>query len=135
MARYTRPSVSSDQEPDAGGIGQVAELVSYLVDMWFDDVEVLKDEARLVEALCAAAEEGQAKVLGQATHVFPNGAVTAALVLSQSHLTIHTWPEYRLANVDLLAYGFLNGSTIIDQVVRRLGATRTNATRVLRDVE
>ena len=37
--------------------------------------------------------------------VFPNDAVTGVLVLAQSHLSIHTWPELSLANVDLLSYG------------------------------
>lgn len=126
--------MSGAAEAPDGTIGEVGELVSYVVDLWFDEADVLTDEPALLEVLRSAATAGKAQVLGEVTHVFPNGAVTAALVLSQSHLTIHTWPEYRLANVDLLAYGFLNGSAIIDEVQRRLGPSRSNVTRILRDV-
>lgn len=117
-----------------GAIEPLDELVSYVVDLWFDDVAVLTDEASLLAALRGAAAAGNAQVLGEATHVFPNGAVTAALVLSQSHLTIHTWPEYSLANLDLLSYGLVNGAAIIGHVERVLAPSRINATRVLRAV-
>ena len=37
-------------------------------------------------------------VLADEFYVFPNGAVTGVLLLAQSHLSIHTWPELLLAN-------------------------------------
>lgn len=112
----------------------VDQLVSYAADVWLDDIAVLTDEAALLAILRAGAAAGNAQVLGEVTHVFPNGAVTAALVLSQSHLTIHTWPEFSLANIDLLAYGILNGNAIIDHVEAALAPVRTNITRLIRDV-
>lgn len=83
----------------------VDDLCSYAVDVWVSDHSILTDEERLLKVLRTAAEKGNATVLGEASHVFPNGAVTAILLLSASHLSIHTWPEFSLANVDLLAYG------------------------------
>lgn len=113
----------------------VCQLVGYAVDMWFDDLGVLTDEPRLVAALREAAVTGNAHVLNVATHVFSNGAVTAALVLSQSHFTIHTWPEHGLANVDLLAYGMLNGQAMIGRLIDTLGPAQVTATHLLRHVE
>ena len=71
-------------------------------------------------------------MVGEAFHVFPNGAVTGVLLLAQSHLSIHTWPELRLANVDLLTYGDVDGELALAVVRERLGgidATVALATR------
>nr|WP_112475660.1 S-adenosylmethionine decarboxylase [Streptomyces sp. ST1020] len=112
----------------------VDDLCSYAVDVWVSDNSILTDEERLLQVLRTAAEKGNAKVLGEPSHVFPNGAVTAILLLSASHLSIHTWPEFNLANVDLLAYGRLNGERMMESVELGLAPTRINVTRMLRAV-
>jgi len=120
---------------DPGPAIDVDQLVSYAVDAWVADISILTDEARLVGLLRDAATAGNATILAEATHIFPNGAVTAALVLSQSHLTIHTWPEHSLANIDLLSYGILNGTVIVEHIEQGLGASRINMSRLIRHVE
>jgi S-adenosylmethionine/arginine decarboxylase-like enzyme len=70
----------------------------------------------LRDVLCDAARAGGAVVVGEAFHVFPNGAVTGVLVLAQSHLSIHTWPEFALANVDLLSFGDVRGDVVLGAV-------------------
>lgn len=42
------------------------------------------------------------KIVGRRTRKFDPG-VTCLLILSQSHLAIHTWPEHRYMHIDLLA--------------------------------
>lgn len=37
--------------------------------------------------------------------VFPNGGYTAVIVLSESHFSIHTYPEYQLAFADCFTCG------------------------------
>ena len=39
--------------------------------------------------------------LGEVYHNFPGGGFTATVCLSESHLSIHTWPEYMLVNMDI----------------------------------
>ena len=96
----------------------------YVMDAWVRDAAVLVDGARLRAALRAGARAGAATVVGEEFHVFPNGAVTGVLVLAQSHLSVHTWPELLLANVDLLTYGPTDGREVMDVVAERLGAER-----------
>lgn len=97
----------------------------FTMDAWVEDRAVLVDELALRRALHEAAEAGGAHVVGAAFHVFPNGAVTGALLLAQSHLSIHTWPELGLANVDLLSCGDVDGGAVLDVVGERLRARRT----------
>lgn len=111
---------------------EVDELRSFAVDMWLDDPAILVDEPALTALMHEAAAAGNAHVLAAASYVFPNGAVTAALVLSMSHLTIHTWPEYNLANVDFLGYGTLDGEAVMAHLAERLQPVRSNTTRVVR---
>jgi len=86
------------------------------------DAAVLTDRARLRTILYEAAELGGATVVGEEFCVFSNGAVTGVLVLAQSHLSIHTWPEHSLANVDLLSCGDLPGERMLRSIGRQLDA-------------
>jgi len=110
------------------------EMCSYALDVWVDPADVLADPDRLVAAMRGAAAAGHAAVLDESVHVFPNGAVTAVLLLSQSHLSVHTWPELGMANFDLLTCGRLNGELIVAELRAELQPVRANVTRVIRDV-
>ena len=107
---------------------------TYAADLWVEDTGLLCDEAALTRMLRDAAADGGATVLGGDAHVFPNGAVTVFLILAQSHLSLHTWPEYHLANVDLFSYGPISGDRVIGALKRSLGATSSNVVRLLRSV-
>jgi S-adenosylmethionine decarboxylase len=100
----------------------------HALDAWVRRPAVLTDAERVKAILYAGAEAGGATVLGEKFCVFPNGAVTGVLVLAQSHLSIHTWPEYGLANVDLLSYGALRGEVVLDAICKALDVERMNVT-------
>jgi S-adenosylmethionine decarboxylase len=110
------------------------DIQTFAADLWVEDTTVLCDEAALTEMLRGAAAEGGATVLGGDAHVFPNGAVTVFLILAQSHLSLHTWPEHHLANVDLFSYGPIRGDRVIAALKRELGATSSNVVRLVRSV-
>ena len=61
-----------------------------------DDAEVLLDTLKRAAVAVGAEEYGEAKAV-----YVPHG-VTCVLFLAESHLLISTWPECRLALVDLL---------------------------------
>jgi S-adenosylmethionine decarboxylase len=106
----------------------------YAMDAWLRDPAVLTDGARLSTVLRDAADAGGATVVGEKFCVFPNGAVTGVLLLAQSHLSIHTWPEFALANVDLLSYGALRGEDVLDAICEGLDVERASVTCVPRAI-
>jgi S-adenosylmethionine decarboxylase len=106
----------------------------YTMDAWVSDPSVLTDKPLLKEALCRGARAGGATVVGETFCTFPNGAVTGVLLLAQSHLSIHTWPELSLANVDLLSYGEVSGDAVLGAIRELLGVERAAVTCVPRAV-
>jgi S-adenosylmethionine decarboxylase len=104
----------------------------HALDAWVRQASVLTDAEELRTILHAGAAAGGATVLGEEFCVFPNRAVTGVLVLAQSHLSIHTWPEFALANVDLLTYGDVRGEAVIAEICRLLDVERTNVTCIER---
>jgi S-adenosylmethionine decarboxylase len=122
--------VSEAPHPEEPGF----EMRLHAADVWVEDGDILTRSDDVREIMLAAAEAGGATVLGEQFVSFPNGAFTGVLVLAQSHLSIHTWPELRLANVDLLSYGTLGADAIIDTIASGLGAQSVQIEVVTRGV-
>ena len=111
---------------------RIQRMLLHALDAWVRDPTVLTDLEQVREALYAGAAAGGASVVGEAFSRFPNGAVTGVLVLAQSHLSIHTWPEFALANVDLLSYGDVRGDAALRVICERLGSERSELTLIRR---
>ena len=52
-----------------------------------------------------AAEETGATIIGKIFHQFSPYGVTGVVAIAESHLCIHTWPEYGYAAVDIFTCG------------------------------
>ena len=78
-----------------------------LVDLW--GARELTDPARIDAALREAAEAAKATILHSHFHHFgPDGGVSGVLVLAESHISIHTWPERDFAAIDIFMCGSCN---------------------------
>ena len=69
------------------------------------DREVLNDLSFLKGLLLAAAKEAGATVLGESFHQFNPRGVSGVVIITESHLFIHTWPEHGYAAVDIFTCG------------------------------
>jgi S-adenosylmethionine decarboxylase len=75
-----------------------------LVDLW--GASNLCDPDHIDRALREAAEAAGATILhGHFHHFSPNGGVSGVLVLAESHISIHTWPERDFAAIDIFMCG------------------------------
>lgn len=75
-----------------------------LVDLW--GAANLGDPELIDRALRAAAVQAGATILHSHFHHFtPNGGVSGVVVLAESHISIHTWPERAFAAVDIFMCG------------------------------
>lgn len=68
--------------------------------------QYLTDSTKLECALIDAAEAAGATVLSHHFHHFGDGSgVTGVVVLAESHISIHTWPERQYAAIDIFMCG------------------------------
>lgn len=67
--------------------------------------EKLNDTAKIQQAMVAAALEAGAEIRETVFHHFNPQGVSGVVVISESHLAIHTWPEFGFAAVDIFTCG------------------------------
>jgi S-adenosylmethionine decarboxylase len=90
------------------------------------------DPARIEAALIGAAEAAGATVLSAHLHPFVGGGITGVLLLAESHISIHTWPEHDYAALDLFMCGAARIEAAADYLDAALTPTRTARRLLLR---
>jgi S-adenosylmethionine decarboxylase len=76
-----------------------------LVELYDCDKEVLNNPEFLRKVMVDAAIDCGAVVLGDSFHRFSPQGVSGVVIIAESHLSIHTWPEYGYAAVDVFTCG------------------------------
>lgn len=77
-----------------------------LLDLYDCDAALLADAPALQALLQRAADAAGATTLAAHFHHFGDGmGVTGVLLLAESHISIHTWPEHRFAALDVFLCG------------------------------
>ena len=69
------------------------------------DAELLDDLACVREILTRAAIEAGATIVGDTFHKFEPVGVTGVIAIAESHIGVHTWPEYSYAAADIFTCG------------------------------
>ena len=76
-----------------------------LVEFYDCDRDKLNNLEFIQETMVKAAESAKATVVDSVFHEFNPHGVSGVVVIAESHLAIHTWPEYGYAAVDLFTCG------------------------------
>jgi len=76
-----------------------------LVEFYECSPDILNDVSTIENTMVTAAKEAGATVINSTFHHFSPFGVSGVVVIQESHLAIHTWPEYRYAAVDLFTCG------------------------------
>ena len=76
-----------------------------LVEFYDCSSELMNDVVHIENSMVAAAETAGATVINSTFHHFSPYGVSGVVVIQESHLAIHTWPEYGYAAVDLFTCG------------------------------
>ncbi len=78
-----------------------------LVEFYNCDSDILDDVTIIEEHMRTAARKANSTVVNSTFHRFSPYGVSGVVVIAESHLSIHTWPEYKYAAVDLFTCGEL----------------------------
>lgn len=98
------------------------------------DYDSLTDLKSLETAMEEAVKASGAKILSSVKHVFPPDGLTMVFLLSESHASIHTYPEYKACFVDLFTCGHTCDASKFDAVLSAyLQPKQTNKQLLLRN--
>ncbi len=106
----------------------------YAVDARLSRSTPAADITRLTSLTVAEVEAGNGHVLDTSHVIFPNGAITLVLILAESHLSIHTWPEADLIAIDLFSCGGIDGDAVISGLTRSLRLEAVSVRKMTRGV-
>jgi S-adenosylmethionine decarboxylase proenzyme len=81
-------------------VGTLRALLNLvLIDLYECAHERLLDAEKIREAMLAAARLMGAEVIGHSFHTFKPWGVSGTVTIAESHLAVHTWPEYDFAAI------------------------------------
>ena len=113
---------------DARGTHIICELSGCDPHM-LTDVELVRD------VMIAAAKEANAEILKVAFHRFYPQGVSGVVVIQESHLSIHTWPESGYAAVDFYTCGdHTDPWRACEYAAQKLGASSMLTTEIKRGI-
>ena len=96
-----------------------------LLEYYDCDVDRLKRTREVKAVTCAAVRHGGGTIVKTVFHNFSPWGVSGVVVITESHVTIHTWPEHAYAAVDIFSCSDkLDHATIRSDLQRLLGARR-----------
>lgn len=106
-----------------------------LVEYYNCDKEILNSYDKVEEYMLQAAKEAKATVVASTFHMFNPWGVSGAVIIQESHLTIHTWPEYGYAAVDLFTCGdTVNPWDAFEYLEKKLKAEKVDYTEISRGI-
>lgn len=76
-----------------------------LIELYKCNPSYLNDVEKVREKMLNAARYCKSTILGDNFHTFEPQGVSGVVIIAESHLSIHTWPEYGYAAVDIYTCG------------------------------
>jgi S-adenosylmethionine decarboxylase len=104
-----------------------------VAEMYGCSAEKLSDVEFITDAMMEAARRSACTIITQTFHHFSPHGVSGAIIIAESHLAIHTWPEHGYAAVDIFTCGDLSHpEEALKYLKEALGANQCSVTELLR---
>ena len=98
--------------------------------------EVIGEVDRMQEILVEAARKANTHVWAVSFHRFPPNGVSGVVVISESHLSVHTWPEARYLALDIYTCGAESiPEQAVSHVLERVQAGHTHISELTRGLD
>ena len=110
----------------------------HLIAEWYDCAAgaLALDRQALSNVCSEAVTKAGLTEVAQAFHTFPAGGVTGVVVLAESHVALHTWPERQAVTLDIYVCNFSRDNRDnAHQLYQLLEAVFQPGASVLREVE
>ncbi|MBD7943587.1 MULTISPECIES: adenosylmethionine decarboxylase [Psychrobacillus] len=93
-----------------------------IAELWECDFDKLNDMQFIEQTFVDAALKSGAEVREVAFHKFAPQGVSGVVIISESHLTIHSFPEHGYASIDVYTCGDLDPSIAANYIADALNA-------------
>lgn len=98
--------------------------------------EIISSVSKVEEILVKAAEVAGVQIWSISFHRFQPHGVSGVVVISESHLSVHTWPEYGYVALDIYTCGKnSNPEAAVEYAVEQFKATSVHVTECSRGLE
>ena len=106
-----------------------------VVEYYNCNSKTLNNVAYIKRAMREAAAACGATIVQEVFHLFNPHGVSGVIVIAESHLAIHTWPEYGYAAVDLFTCGEeINPESAFEHLRDALGAASFSMMEIKRGI-
>ncbi len=96
MDAAMKTAISTAAMPRLDGVHLIGDLYDCC-----SDAALLQQLSILEPHVVAAAVHADMLVVGQRFHQFEPAGVTGVVLLAESHVAVHTWPEHRYVTLDV----------------------------------
>ncbi|MFC4409818.1 adenosylmethionine decarboxylase [Chungangia koreensis] len=103
-----------------------------IAELWECDFDKLNDMNYIEQTFVDAALKSGAEIREVAFHKFAPQGVSGVVIISESHLTIHTFPEHGYASIDVYTCGHLDPTIAANYIAAALGAKTRETVEVPR---
>lgn len=108
----------------------------YIAEASGCSAEIIGKVEAVEQILVRAAEIAEVQVWSISFHRFNPNGVSGVVVISESHMSVHTWPEYGYAALDIFTCGgTAKPEKAVEWALQQFGATNVHITEVTRGLE
>jgi S-adenosylmethionine decarboxylase len=108
----------------------------YIVEASGCRAEIIKSVEKVEQILVRAAEVANVQVWSISFHRFQPHGVSGVVVISESHLSVHTWPELGYVALDIYTCGeSAKPDDAVEYALEQFGATSVHVTEITRGLE
>jgi len=106
-----------------------------LIEMYNCNRKTINDLEKIEKMMLEAVRISRATALTQSFHKFSPHGVSGVVVISESHFSIHTWPEYGYCALDIFTCGTeIESEKALDFLEAEFEADSISVTEVKRGI-
>lgn len=104
-----------------------------MIELYGCNKELLLNKVSIEQIMHEAALRANATIVQEFFHQFSPFGVSGTVVIAESHINIHTWPEHHYAAVDIFTCGeSLDSQKAVDYLAEILEATASKVSKIER---
>jgi S-adenosylmethionine decarboxylase len=103
-----------------------------LLEVYDVNYDLLNTLEPLLDTMVKGVESAGMTILNTSTHCFEPQGLTVVLTLSESHCSLHSWPEKGCAAIDVYTCGEGKPQIVVDELINYFKTEKYNLREIIR---